>query len=255
MQLGSLSALRSLALSRVYSASPDDYRLLSQLTALERLSLNSCSHLPAPLSRLTRLRVLRLEDTPNGWYGLPQLAALGAALRPLRQLSHLVLRNMDCLKQGLPAELGGLPALRRLLFLQRHEAAGGGAPLPAGPWLGGLRQAVLSSSHAAANLPLLSAATALEALVVVDTLGSDSARSRYERHPAIAAWANAHPSLRTLGICDSELPWLAEKARAWEQLRARVAHLGIRPSLSIESGTALLTQLGFTALDSNDITF
>ena len=260
VQLESLTQLRSLGLSRVYSTSPDDYLQLQQLTQLERLSLANCTHLPACLSALNTLRVLRLDDTPHGWYGRGNAhSALGCALRQLSLLTHLALRNVDCLGLGLPAELGSLACLHSFCWLQQHEEEGGPAlscgALPAGPWLASLRRAALSSITAAANLQLLSAGQRLEALVVVDTLGTDSARSRYERHPAIAAWANQHPTLRRLGICASELPWLAEKTPAWRQLCTRVAHLGIRPSLSIESGTALMCQLGFMSEDSTDTTF
>ncbi|KAI3429785.1 hypothetical protein D9Q98_010098 [Chlorella vulgaris] len=250
-QMEELTALRTLALARVYSSSPDDYRQLSQLRQLDRLSLQQCTHLPACLSKLTTLRVLRLYGTPHGWFGQGQTiaATLGAALRPLLHLRHLVLRDIDCLGSGLPLELAGL-SLERFYWLQQHDKASG--QLPAGPWLGSLRQVVLSVPTAAANLRVLSAAQHLEALAVVDTLGCDNARSRYEFCPAVAAFANGHPSLRRLGICPSELPWLAEKYQAWKELRTRVAHLDIRPSLSIEDGTSLMCELGFMASNCTD---
>jgi hypothetical protein len=176
-------------------------------------------------------------------------------------LTHLALRHVDCLALGVPPELGTLPALQRFCWLQQHEeeAASPGRTaarlLPAGPWLLSLRQAALTSATAAASLAVLSGATALEELVVVDTLGSDSARSRYERHPAIAAWAASHPSLRLLGVCASELPWLAERTPAWQELAARVAPALDLRQLAILPGTPLMAELGFLALDTPGTTF
>jgi hypothetical protein len=236
----------------VYSVSPASYGRLAGLTRLERLSLSACMHLPACLPALTTLRVLRLDATPRGLYGdgAGVAAALGAALGALRQLTHLALRHVRCLGGGLPAEVASLTQLRRLFWLQQHEELP--PRLPPGPWLAGLRAAALSTAAAAANLPALSAATALEALAAVDAPGSDSARSRYEHFPALAAWAAGHPALRLLGVCPSELPWLARRTPAARELRARVAHLCLPPSLRIDCGSRLMCELGFLGEDCND---
>lgn len=64
MQLEALTRLRSLHLVGVYATTPHCYSPLLMLPALEQLSLRLCTHLPACLPRLTRLRALAL---PQSW--------------------------------------------------------------------------------------------------------------------------------------------------------------------------------------------
>lgn len=252
-QLEGLRHLRSLALVGVYATTPDCFNPLLTLPALEQLSLARCTHLPACLPRLTRLRALALRRAPL--HVDSAAAELGAALRSggLAALTHLVLRDMSFGAGGLPPEVAGLAQLQRFCWLrgplhpgltpaQAAEHVAPPPPLPIGPWLAGLREAALEVAVATASLAVLQAGAAqLEALAVHGRFGDGASQL------AVAHWAvEEHLSLRRLALCKPAAIFVGrhETELGVQQLSEAVWALRLRPTLAVEYSGALLRQAG-----------
>jgi hypothetical protein len=148
---------------------------------------------------MTSLRHLKVACHPvaQGVTG----AELGAALRPLHQLTCLLIRA-DALVQALPA-LSGCAGLQRCMFmLDDLEAAVEpgllpGSGIPSGAWLSSLRWLHVNFALLANSMEPLSHTHLLEYLSInVPT----PTTAQLGAHSAFWIWAVRHPPLRRLGL-------------------------------------------------------
>lgn len=114
-------------------------------------------------------------------------AAINTNLQPLTQLTSLYV--------GTHAWQDGLPAVAGLSCLQRLCLDDGGPPsLPAGQWIGSLRELGTSWACLCSSTQALAAAAQLQHVAVLERSDADSVRA----NRAFFAWAAAHASLRSL---------------------------------------------------------
>lgn len=207
------------------------------LTALERLCLAECRHLPDCLAQLPRLSALRLHDTPFGCDEDTQAAALALALPPLAsQLTHLALSSI----WRLPSTVSELTHLECLYWVERSSPE---PCLPPGPWLASLRQLAVSTHTAAASLDVLAGATQLDSLAIMST-GDEAADLR------VAAWAGRHTSLCVLALSLHDFPLetqLRVNAAALGRLEAGLVRLQLPPQVRVLRGNALHTELSLAS--------
>lgn len=223
---------------------------MASLPALERLALTCCQHLPACLGQLPALRLLAIRYSPTWQPGAPDEyddepapdtrgARLSEALNApqLARLTQLELCLDYTLEQWPPALLT-LTNLQGLHLDVTYDSP----PLPAGPWLGNLRWAVLSA-HIAGSASL-AGASRLERLALTSPAPLDWIRTQLLE---VLAWVHGQPAMRLLEI-DHRYPEPDESARAHQDPavcaaieQARVA----APALRVQFGSRLQQQLCF----------
>ncbi len=115
-------------------------------------------------------------------------AELNAALPQLERLTSLLIDAWEI--------QAGLPALASLSRLQRLYLDGGSElplSLPAGPWMGSLRELGASWTYLCASTQALAAAAQLERVAVVNGLDA-----QVQPSPQLFGWLAEHPPLRYL---------------------------------------------------------
>ena len=184
LQLAALTRLRSLRLDSEIKGESD--RMLICLPALEHLEMPGYT-LPDFLSEIKTLRSLTVAGTSKA-----SIAGVERALRPLTQLTQLVLRRVHAIPQALAA----LSSLQHVgIAVSTTGEAAQDPQLPGGPWLANLRQLVAPATLVADSLQLLAGATALEKLSLFAFFGAQiTAQTR------ILSWAAEHPAVRCLSL-------------------------------------------------------
>ncbi|PRW58954.1 disease resistance N [Chlorella sorokiniana] len=216
----------------------EDLEPLALCPALTQLTLESCMHIPASLSQLTQLRVLRVEGTPEYEQEYPESrqALLGALCHRMEWVG------------GVPAEVGSLPQLANFCWRHGSSEELQDLQLPAGAWLASLRQLALPLDMAAASLQRLTAARQLECLVIQPyhphwqgKPTQEEVRQRQLHQAAVLAWAVQHPRLSRLGLDDEE----PEAVYDWRAALALARWPG-RPPLAMVRSHQVFRELGCT---------